>query len=143
MKKYKILSADIKNGTFIIQFDGLQPLNFWIPHNETGFLTGQELDDAIQLMYPMEVVQTNKFASFVNGAEIEALVTKIPTLPPTSEQIRQQRDILLLKTDWTQLPDAPLTTEQKTAWAVYRQELRDITKQAGFPNEINFPIAQI
>ena len=38
---------------------------------------------------------------------------------------RNQRDILLASSDWTQMPDAPLTSDQKTAWISYRQELRD------------------
>jgi hypothetical protein len=36
-----------------------------------------------------------------------------------------ERDYLLLHSDYTQLPDAPLTTEQKAEWATYRQQLRD------------------
>jgi hypothetical protein len=41
--------------------------------------------------------------------------------------IRIQRDQRLFYCDWTQMPDSPLTTAQKSAWATYRQELRDIT----------------
>lgn len=41
------------------------------------------------------------------------------------QDIRIERDMLLTKSDWTQFPDSPLTTEQKTSWATYRQELRD------------------
>lgn len=39
--------------------------------------------------------------------------------------IRQDRDSKLLRSDWTQLPTAPLTTEQKNQWEIYRQALRD------------------
>lgn len=48
-----------------------------------------------------------------------------------------KRKKLLAGTDWTQLPDVPIST--KTAWAAYRQELRDITTQAGYPTEITWP----
>jgi len=41
-------------------------------------------------------------------------------------EVKNQRNQLLSQSDWTQLPDSPLTDEQKTAWAVYRQELRDL-----------------
>jgi hypothetical protein len=41
--------------------------------------------------------------------------------------IQYQRDGLLANSDWTQLPD--VTLSNKTEWATYRQELRDITKQ--------------
>jgi len=41
--------------------------------------------------------------------------------------VRSERNGRLSSTDWTQLPDAPLSTDMKNAWAGYRQELRDIT----------------
>jgi hypothetical protein len=43
--------------------------------------------------------------------------------------VRTERTALLSVCDWTQLADAPLTTEQRTAWQAYRQALRDTTKQ--------------
>ena len=39
--------------------------------------------------------------------------------------MRHRRDAMLTASDWTQLPDAPLTEEQRAAWATYRQALRD------------------
>jgi hypothetical protein len=53
--------------------------------------------------------------------------------------IKQKRNDLLLESDWTQLPDVPLTT--KEAWATYRQALRDITSQEGYPTSIAWPVA--
>ena len=41
--------------------------------------------------------------------------------------IRAERNKLLVESDWTQLPDAPVDA---AAWATYRQTLRDITDQA-------------
>lgn len=43
------------------------------------------------------------------------------------ESIRRKRNSLLTQSDWTQMPDSPLSEEKKTEWAVYRQQLRDIT----------------
>ena len=51
--------------------------------------------------------------------------------------VRSERNRLLASCDWTQLPDAP--TDQ-TAWSAYRQSLRDVTDQVGFPHEIEWPI---
>jgi hypothetical protein len=42
------------------------------------------------------------------------------------EKIRRKRDDLLVRTDWTQMPDSPLTTAKKAEWATYRQALRDM-----------------
>ena len=39
--------------------------------------------------------------------------------------MRRQRDGWLAASDWTQTLDAPLTDEQRAAWATYRQQLRD------------------
>ena len=41
--------------------------------------------------------------------------------------VRNQRHFLLTRSDWTQLPDAPVDA---AAWAVHRQALRDITTQS-------------
>jgi hypothetical protein len=50
--------------------------------------------------------------------------------------VRAERDGLLAQSDWTQVADAPVDA---TAWATYRQALRDITDQASFPYDINWP----
>lgn len=57
--------------------------------------------------------------------------------PQTIAANKAKRDNLLKQSDWTQLPDVPLTEEQKAAWATYRQELRDMT-DSDFLNG-NFP----
>lgn len=56
--------------------------------------------------------------------------------PPTADEIRVQRNQLLAASDWTQVPDAPV---DQAAWATYRQALRDIPQQAGFPTDIAWP----
>lgn len=42
------------------------------------------------------------------------------------DEIRKQRDQLLAQSDWTQLPDSAVVGAKKSAWAVYRQALRDL-----------------
>jgi hypothetical protein len=56
------------------------------------------------------------------------------------ERCLEKRKQLLLDSDWTQLPNGPLTSEQQTAWATYRQALRDITDQAGYPLNVSWPL---
>lgn len=53
-----------------------------------------------------------------------------------AEAVRADRNARLAACDWTQLADAPVDVP---AWAAYRQELRDVPSQAGFPWEINWP----
>ena len=44
------------------------------------------------------------------------------------DELRRKRKIRLDQSDWTQVSDSSLSPKQKTDWATYRQELRDITK---------------
>lgn len=51
--------------------------------------------------------------------------------------IVSERTRLLAASDWTQMPDVDIPT--KAEWAIYRQSLRDLTQQAGFPTDIVWP----
>ena len=50
--------------------------------------------------------------------------------------IRQERSTKLKECDWTQLADSPVNKE---TWATYRQSLRDVPSQEGFPWTITWP----
>ena len=50
--------------------------------------------------------------------------------------VRTSRNDLLTKCDWTQIVDS---TADKTTWATYRQALRDVTLQDGFPWNVTWP----
>ena len=52
-----------------------------------------------------------------------------------ASDVRNQRERLLSQTDWMALSDVTMSP----AWATYRQALRDITEQAGFPYEVTWP----
>lgn len=62
-------------------------------------------------------------------AELEEIVA--------SQKVRDKRNKLLITSDWTQVADAPV---DKEAWATYRQALRDVTDQEGFPHDVVWPI---
>jgi len=53
-----------------------------------------------------------------------------------AKAVRADRNKRLADCDWTQVADAPV---DKAAWATYRQALRDITNQNGFPWNIQWP----
>ena len=50
--------------------------------------------------------------------------------------VKRRRDTLLAETDWMALIDTTLTQE----WASYRQALRDVPAQEGFPFEVQWPV---
>jgi len=51
--------------------------------------------------------------------------------------IREQRDVLLEESDFAMLPDAPVTNAEE--WKTYRQALRNIPQQDGFPHDVVWP----
>ena len=53
------------------------------------------------------------------------------------DRVRDQRNKMLEASDWTQVFDAPV---DRAAWADYRQALRDLTKQEGFPDQVVWPV---
>ena len=61
----------------------------------------------------------------------------------TAEGHRTTRNKLLADTDWTQMNDSPLSNEDKTSWATYRQELRDLSDLDAWPNlaDDDWPVA--
>jgi hypothetical protein len=73
-------------------------------------------------------------------AEMDAQQAEaIANLPSDTEQaaaVRADRNARLAATDWTQIADS---TADKPAWAAYRQALRDVPSQAGFPWTVTWP----
>ena len=67
--------------------------------------------------------------------DAEAIVAKDTEQAKT---MREQRGEKLKDSDWTQVADAPV---DKAVWATYRQALRDVTAQSGFPWTITWPDA--
>lgn len=65
------------------------------------------------------------------------VITQIPDSEQATK-VREQRNAKLAECDWTQVADAPV---DKAVWATYRQALRDITAQEGFPWTITWPDA--
>nr|DAL15728.1 MAG TPA_asm: tail assembly chaperone protein [Caudoviricetes sp.] len=62
-----------------------------------------------------------------------------PTTEEIAAQVRAKRDALLAETDFLMMPDYPLGEEDSVALKTYRQELRDVPTQEGFPTEITWP----
>lgn len=83
--------------------------------------------------YIMEGVASASEHKIVDGNIVPRLDTDfIETIPLeeqitlTAELIREERLKDLQSSDWTQMPDSPLSDAKKAEWAVYRQKLRDL-----------------
>lgn len=71
--------------------------------------------------------------------EIALSAIEIETLRQgQAESVRLLRNSQLELSDWTQIPDVPQSIKDK--WSAYRQALRDITTQDGFPNDVVWPV---
>lgn len=87
-------------------------------------------------------VELNSTATQVNGEWVQDWTVLTMTAEEQAENdtqaraaVRQHRDALLQQTDWRASSDLVLPTE----WATYRQALRDITSQEGFPYTLDWP----
>jgi hypothetical protein len=60
----------------------------------------------------------------------------------TWTKILMVRKFLLEESDWTQVPDAPISDEDKAMWRTYRQKLRDIPQEQESipPSSVRFPV---
>ena len=83
--------------------------------------------------------------AYPNQAEIEETdaryVAFIEKFSGPAVEERRIRDALISSCDWTVGADSPLTTSKQTEWKTYRQALRDVPSQSGFPATITWPVA--
>lgn len=102
------------------------------PYNKVEILADRYHVDGADL--PFTVVGQGEISDVVDGDFPPVIV--LPPYDEVAEAVREQRNTKLSQSDWTQVADAPVN---KQLWAVYRQALRDLTKQAGFPWGIQWP----
>lgn len=88
---------------------------------------------------PIFTDYTQEDGTVVTAAEQE-IAYKSNKDAEQAKSVRASRETLLKETDWTQLDDTPFDNAKKMAWANYRQALRDIPLQAGFPWEVQWPV---
>lgn len=81
--------------------------------------------------------------AFVDEDSLVFAESGLATQSDRERGYRVHRDKRLAETDWTQVSDNALTQEQKDAWKTYRQQLRDISLQEGFPNTVVWPTLPI
>lgn len=107
-------------------------------HPERGYFAFmKEPLDSIKASWPEGTIETtgrpSEYHFWVDGAWVER-----QPVAQLAEEARDKRNALLTASDYTQLADSP---RDKQSWAVYRQALRDITGQVGFPETIVWPVA--
>ena len=104
--------------------------------------TGEVDEDGNPIMEPyteMEMVKEPQTYTMMTVTAMTEGTLPEPDLEQLAAEVRAQRDKLLAETDWTQVLDAPISAESREAFRVYRQALRDITEQEGFPEAVIWP----
>lgn len=80
-KQYKILYFQPEFGNIGIQFEGLPCYNYYAPYKNGAYLEGQDLDDAIQLLYPYTQEERQAIAATLTGGEAIAAMVEIQPTP--------------------------------------------------------------
>jgi len=85
-------------------------------------------------------VSGSSYRAVRDGSDLkdgERLVSQVPESVLSASGIenrKSERALLLRSTDWTQMADARLSAVQRAEMAAYRQALRDLPEQPGFPD---------
>ena len=92
-------------------------------------------------MIPLPAGLTPENVKLVDGELVKDLDFDSAQLAQAWTALRTQRNALLAACDWTQLQDAHLSAEKKSAWADYRQALRDLPDTVTDPTQVDWPLA--
>lgn len=98
---------------------------------------GETLEDVARMYAP--IGQWNEEKAVKQSVQVGATGTVYPLPVDKAAEVRFARNRLLAECDWTQLADSGLTAEKLQQWADYRQALRDVPAQAGFPDVVQWP----
>jgi hypothetical protein len=142
--EYRVVDFIASSGQIIVECVGLNyKVTIDLPITDGKYLEGKELDTYIRGFIPTWVVDRSMnikngisnedyFHALVNKSEEEKQISK-------ENEIRARRDTALKDCDYTMLPDAGVTEKQLEKFLQYRQALRDVPQQPGFPDNVIWP----
>lgn len=104
----------------------------WLPVRVVDGIPGDKEIEPSFSVSENEVIQTRQWRSYT--PEELGEIGKLK-----ESEVRFRRNEKLAASDWTQGKDIPDAIS--SAWAVYRQQLRDVPSQPGFPQSVNWPVA--
>ncbi|ADM96384.1 tail fiber assembly protein [Dickeya dadantii] len=101
-------------------------------------------DDAVEISddYYQHLLNEQALGNTIIFDELAKKPIAVTPAPVSETQLaeaaRRQRDNLLIASDWTQVPDAPVDQQ---AWRSYRAILRQVPEQTGFPHNVEWPVS--
>lgn len=111
--------------------------NYIVYDSEGNILkTGQcrEEDLSLQGELVIEGIADDAVHKIENGQVVDKIISQQEIDQKSESNNRAKRDRILGRSDWTQVPDSPLSEEKKTEFQAYRQALRDLPTHANWPN---------
>lgn len=96
-----------------------------------GFFVGLDNDDGSELY--------KAIIDKINSGDIQILPSDVNLNEYNANEVRSKRNELLSETDKYMTLDYPISKEDQDKLKEYRQSLRDITKQEGFPENVIWP----
>jgi hypothetical protein len=120
------------SGLDMMDADGLLAIG-WFPVRLDEGIVDEKFVGSMFIIHTNEVVEMKLWSKYTadEKAEMDRQV---------ASAIRAERNTKLSECDWTQLNDTPLDNPSKVAWTNYRQALRDIPTQSGFPHNVVWPV---
>jgi hypothetical protein len=144
--EYQLIDFNEVLGSVTAHFiDSQQAIIIEIPLNGDYYIKGIELDNHIMSFKPISRQQKDNRGIVKNVDDIKALITPHNKISESTVYLRRKaiyrRDLAIKSCDWTQLPDVQevMPEQEKKLWKRFRQELRDITIQPGYPENIEWP----
>jgi len=121
-------------------FDFKYRLNKWKTYKKTNYTT----EEADQL-YSIIIGLYNEILISNSSDFYDEIMSKIQYYPLTALSMKRMRDELLKDSDLYMIPDYPISDEDREKWRIYRQELRDLTEQEGWPSilDVRLPVAPL
>lgn len=120
------------SGLDLLSNDDLRALG-WLPVRIDEGAVDDKYVGSMFVINPYDVVEVKMWVPYTAEEKLEIENQK-------AQQIRDERNQLLSSSDWTQLNDTPLDNTAKVAWTSYRQALRDVPSQPGFPQNVVWPV---
>lgn len=139
---YPVTGSDIRRLFPNVSFPA-EPEEFNLSVRDFGFTVVSETPqpDADYSQVVVEVPPVLSGSNYQQTWEVQDAPAEVITLrtEKKSEEMRQIRNQLLAASDWTQIPDAISAGANQAQWSEYRQQLREITSQPGFPWDVTWP----
>jgi hypothetical protein len=145
-EKYSIIHFIEDEGRILVHFLR-KKYEHWInvPIENGAYITGLSLDNYIMSFAPVEIPAPQLKIKPENADYISSLVVnkfgRKANYLRERDRLLARRAMALSSSDWTQLPDVQeqMTQEDRQLWKTFRQQLRDLTVQPGFPEKVNWP----